>query len=71
MHVDDNDEWHRLIDATRGDAGGANPIDPAASDACCVVGASVGDNPRGEIKIVSIVHPSRWSIRFAHIEEKS
>ena len=56
-YVDDDGERYWLIEATWGDPGGANWIDPTTSDACYIVGALVGDNPWDETEIVSIIHP--------------
>ncbi len=55
VNVDDEEYW--LIEATWGDPGGANWIDPATPSAYNYVGAFVGDNPWEEIVIVSIIHP--------------
>ena len=56
-YVDVDDEQYWLIEATWGDPGGANWIDPATLDAYNYVGAFVGDNPWEEIEIVSVIHP--------------
>jgi len=56
-YVDVDGEAYWLIEATWGDPGGANWIDPATPDAYNIVGAFVGDNPWEEIEIVSIIHP--------------
>ena len=56
-YVDDDEERYWLIEATWGDPGGANWIDPATPDAYNYVGAFLGDNPWDEIEIVSIIHP--------------
>ena len=55
-YVDYDGEQYWLIEATWGDPGGANWIDPATPNAYYYVGAFVGDNPWGEIEIVSIIH---------------
>ncbi|MCP8304583.1 MAG: hypothetical protein H3Z50_03815 [archaeon] len=57
-YVEDDGEQYWLIEATWGDPGGANWIDPATFNACYIEGAFVGDNPWDEIEIVSIIHPS-------------
>jgi len=57
-YVEDNGENYWLIEATWGDPGGANWIDPTTSSALNYVGAFVGDNPWDEIEIISIIHPS-------------
>lgn len=54
VNVDGEPYW--LIEATWGDPGGANWIDPATPNAYNYVGAFVGDNPWDEIEIVSIMH---------------
>jgi hypothetical protein len=56
-YIDDDAKRYWLVEATWGDPGGANWIDPATSDAYNYVGTFVGDNPWEEIEIVSIIHP--------------
>ena len=50
--------YYWLIEATWGDPGGINWIDPATSIAYNQPGAFVGDNPWEQIDIVSVIHPS-------------
>lgn len=56
-YVDVDGEPYWLIEATWGDPGGANWIDPATPTAYNYVGAFVGDNPWDEIEIVSVIQP--------------
>ena len=56
-YIDDDDNRYWLIEATWGDPGGANWVDPATPDAYNHVGAFVGDNPWEEIEVISIIHP--------------
>ncbi|MCP8314196.1 MAG: hypothetical protein H3Z53_07495 [archaeon] len=53
-----NGEKYYLIEATWGDPGGENWVDPATHDAYNYVGAFVGDNPWESIEVVSVIHPS-------------
>jgi len=56
-YIDDDSDRYWLIEATWGDPGGANWVDPATPDAYNYVGAFVGDNPWEEIDVISIIHP--------------
>ena len=56
-YIDDDSDRYWLIEATWGDPGGANWVDPATPDAYNYVGAFVGDNPWEEIEVISIIHP--------------
>lgn len=50
-----NDKKYWLIEATWGDPGGKNWIDPATPEAYKYIGAFVGDNPWNKIEIINVV----------------